>query len=115
MPPKRHIMGLFKSEDKVVAAPVVMRVGHMPVFALPFYYKSLKQGRQSGILFPNFEFGWSERDGRHIGNIKIGPVHSYHRRARIGLLIGEKEFWNRGYATEAIKLAARSSEQGKRS
>jgi lipopolysaccharide export system protein LptA len=52
--------------DKVVAAPVVLRIGHVPVFALPFYYKSLKSGRQSGILFPSFDFGWSSREGRYI-------------------------------------------------
>ncbi len=56
----------MRMEDKVVAAPIVMRVGRVPVFALPFYYKSLKQGRQSGILFPSFDFGWSSRDGRYI-------------------------------------------------
>ncbi len=56
----------MRMDDKVVAAPIVMRVGHVPVFALPFYYKSLKQGRQSGILFPSFDFGWSSRDGRYI-------------------------------------------------
>jgi len=56
----------MKPGDKVVAAPVVLRVGHVPVFALPFYYKSLKSGRQSGILFPSFDFGWSSRDGRYI-------------------------------------------------
>ncbi len=52
--------------DKVVAAPIVMRVGRVPVFALPFYFKSLKSGRQSGILFPSFDFGWSSREGRYI-------------------------------------------------
>ncbi len=52
--------------DKVVAAPVVMHIGHVPVFALPFYFKSLKSGRQSGILFPSFDFGWSSREGRYI-------------------------------------------------
>jgi len=52
--------------DKVVAAPVVMHVGRVPVFALPFYYKNLKSGRRSGILFPNFEFGFSSREGRYI-------------------------------------------------
>lgn len=52
--------------DKVVAAPVVLKIGRVPVFALPFYYKSLKEGRQSGILFPSFDFGWSSREGRYI-------------------------------------------------
>lgn len=52
--------------DKVVAAPIVLKVGHVPVFALPFYFKSLKEGRRSGILWPSFEFGWSSREGRYI-------------------------------------------------
>lgn len=45
--------------------------------------------------------------GRHIGNIKIGPVSVYHRYASVGLIIGEKDCWGKGYATEAIGLATR--------
>jgi lipopolysaccharide export system protein LptA len=56
----------MRMEDKVVAAPIVLRIGNVPVFALPFYFKSLKEGRQSGILFPSFDFGWSSREGRYI-------------------------------------------------
>lgn len=41
---------------------------------------------------------------RHIGNIKLGPIHWIHRYADIGLLIGEKDCWGKGYATEAIRL-----------
>jgi ribosomal-protein-alanine N-acetyltransferase len=41
-------------------------------------------------------------DGEHIGNIKVGPIDSYHRRAAVGLLIGQREHWGQGYATEAI-------------
>lgn len=39
---------------------------------------------------------------RHIGNIKLGPINRIHRFAEIGLLIGEKDCWGQGYATEAI-------------
>ena len=52
--------------DKVVAKPIVMKVGHVPVFALPFYFKHMESGRRSGILFPSFNFGWSKRTGRYI-------------------------------------------------
>jgi RimJ/RimL family protein N-acetyltransferase len=41
---------------------------------------------------------------RHIGNIKLGPIHWMHRSADIGLLIGERDCWGQGYATEAIRL-----------
>ena len=46
-------------------------------------------------------------DQNHIGNIKLGPVNYAHSRADIGILIGEKEFWGQGLATEAIELLCR--------
>ena len=39
-----------------------------------------------------------------IGNIKLGPINPNHRFADIGILIGEKTHWGKGYATEAIRL-----------
>ncbi len=45
--------------------------------------------------------------GEHIGNIKIGSVHPYHRRADIGLLVGAKKMWGQGFGTEALFLATR--------
>lgn len=44
---------------------------------------------------------------RHIGNIKLGPIDWIHRVADIGLIIGEKDCWGRGYATEAIRLISK--------
>ena len=41
---------------------------------------------------------------RHIGNIKLGPINWIHRFAKIGILIGGKDCWGKGYATEAIRL-----------
>jgi [ribosomal protein S5]-alanine N-acetyltransferase len=42
--------------------------------------------------------------GRHIGNIKLGPINWIHRFADVALIIGEKDCWGKGYATEAIRL-----------
>jgi RimJ/RimL family protein N-acetyltransferase len=41
---------------------------------------------------------------KHIGNIKIGPINQSHRYADVGVIIGEKSFWGKGIAAEAIKL-----------
>jgi ribosomal-protein-alanine N-acetyltransferase len=43
-------------------------------------------------------------DNRHIGNIKLGPLKWIHRYGDISLLIGEKDCWGKGYASEAIRL-----------
>lgn len=47
-----------------------------------------------------------KKGDRHIGNIKLGPINWIHRLGDIGLLIGEKDCWGQGYATEAIRLVA---------
>lgn len=46
-------------------------------------------------------------DGRHIGNIKIGPLVMRHARSEIGYLIGDRTAWGKGYATEAIREICR--------
>jgi [ribosomal protein S5]-alanine N-acetyltransferase len=47
------------------------------------------------------------KDGdRHIGNIKIGSINHIHSQADVGLLIGERDCWGKGYATEALRLVA---------
>ncbi len=46
-----------------------------------------------------------EKDtNRHVGNIKLGPIHRIHRRADLGIMIGDKARWGRGYAREAVAL-----------
>ena len=43
-------------------------------------------------------------EGTHIGNIKIGPIDVNNKSAELSYLIGNKSFWGKGYATEAINL-----------
>ena len=44
--------------------------------------------------------------GSHVGNLKLGPVHSRYRYADLSYFIGEPGAWGRGLATEAIRLAS---------
>jgi len=43
-------------------------------------------------------------DGRHIGNIKLGPIDRVHGLADVALMIGARDCWGQGYAAEAIAL-----------
>lgn len=38
----------------------------------------------------------------HIGNVKIGPISWLHGTADLVTVIGRREFWGKGLATEAI-------------
>lgn len=44
--------------------------------------------------------------GRHIGNIKLGPIDWNHLLADVGVMIGDMDSWEQGFATEAIGLLA---------
>ena len=46
----------------------------------------------------------TQGEARHIGNIKLGSIDRY--RADVGLLIGDRAYWNKGYASEAIAAVA---------
>jgi RimJ/RimL family protein N-acetyltransferase len=55
-----------------------------------------------------FLFGIFLTDGgRHIGNIKVGPIHPHHRLADVSLFIGARDCWGKGYAAEAIATISR--------
>lgn len=43
----------------------------------------------------------------HIGNIKLGPINWVHRFADVSLVIGNKMYWRKGVATEAISLVTK--------
>ena len=47
-----------------------------------------------------------QESGKHIGNIKIGHIHPVHRHADVGIIIGDKASWGKGYATESLRLVA---------
>ena len=43
----------------------------------------------------------------HIGNIKIGPINTIHKTSYISYFIGNKNFWGKGLATEALYLTTK--------
>lgn len=62
-------------------------------------YVESKLKSDSAILWGIF---W--KDGKHIGNIKLEPIDFGKKVATVGILIGDKEYWGRGVATESIEL-----------
>lgn len=46
-------------------------------------------------------------DGLHIGNIDLRDVQPENRTAEIGVMIGDKRYWSRGYGSDAVRTLAR--------
>src|SRR3989475_8558860 len=42
-----------------------------------------------------------EVEGQHVGNLGLHKIDRVHRKAEVGIVIGEPSFWSQGYGTEA--------------
>lgn len=49
----------------------------------------------------------SKDSSKHIGNLKVGPIDWKHRISDLVTVIGDRDYWGKGLATEAIKLGNR--------
>lgn len=47
------------------------------------------------------------KDGTHIGNIDLMRVRPEDRKAGLGIMIGERDYWSNGYGTDAIVVLLR--------
>jgi diamine N-acetyltransferase len=46
-------------------------------------------------------------DGAHIGNISLMPINWKDRQAELGITIGDKDYWDQGYGSDAIRTMLR--------
>ncbi len=59
-----------------------------------------------------YPFPWTQRfaidttEGKHIGNCMLYDIDTAAGQAELGIMIGEREYWDRGYGTEAITCLA---------
>lgn len=56
-------------KQSAVARPVILRIYDVPVLGIPFYMFPLQSGRRSGLLVPDFEFGFNRNVGRYARNL----------------------------------------------
>jgi RimJ/RimL family protein N-acetyltransferase len=52
---------------------------------------------------PDKHFCIETKDGKLIGNLGLVRLDWTSRAGEIGVMIGEKDFWSRGYGTDAIR------------
>ena len=72
--------------------------------AIKEFVSSQRENDHSILFAIMYHYSDNSVVGKHIGNIKIGPINKHHNHADISYFIGEKTLWNKGIATEAINL-----------
>jgi len=60
-----------------------------------------------GNSFGDVRLAIETKDGTHIGNMGLHRVRPEDRCATLGILIGDKSFWSRGYGRDAIMTLLR--------
>ena len=64
-----------------------------------------KRFLEEGILKPDFYyFGIFTKENKLIGGIDLRDIDNIQRTASLGIVIGEKEHWSKGYGTEAMNI-----------
>lgn len=65
----------------------------------------IRQGKESESHYMYGIFDIDSHD--HIGNIKIGPINWNDRVSDLVCVIGNRDYWGKGIAREAIKIGNR--------
>jgi RimJ/RimL family protein N-acetyltransferase len=52
------------------------------------------------------QFAIKTCDGKHIGNCAYFGINKTKGEAEIGIVIGDRHYWDRGYGTDAVKALA---------
>jgi RimJ/RimL family protein N-acetyltransferase len=53
-----------------------------------------------------YEFSIATLNGEHIGNCAYYNINRFKGEAEVGIMLGNRQYWNRGYGTEAMILLA---------
>lgn len=86
--------------DKEVNQYLETRWSEQSIDSIKDFVNSIRESSHSylfAIIFNN----------KHIGNIKIGPIHPIYKHADISYFIGDKSSWGKGNAAEAISLVVK--------
>lgn len=43
-------------------------------------------------------------DGKHVGNCSFYDINEYSKEAELGIIIGDKDYWGKGYGSDAIAV-----------
>ena len=47
-------------------------------------------------------FAIDDHNGRHIGNCMYYEIDELKKQAKLGILIGDRDYWSKGYGTDAV-------------
>lgn len=98
---KKHVNDKYLSwlNDKEVTRYLECRFSRTTKKDLKHYYQKIKKSRINKMFAII-----TKKGNNYIGNIKLGNINFRHKYADLGIMIGEKKYWGKGYGKEACGL-----------
>jgi RimJ/RimL family protein N-acetyltransferase len=66
-----------------------------------------ERGAQQMSYGSGGNFAVETKDGTHIGSVGFHYVNPENRKATLGIVIGDKRFWSKGYGTDIMRTMLR--------
>lgn len=63
------------------------------------WLKKMKKGK-SDKVFAILD----KKNGKYLGNIGVHDISRHYKKANVGIVIGVKSYWSKGYGTDAMKI-----------
>jgi RimJ/RimL family protein N-acetyltransferase len=60
--------------------------------------------RVAGKVKDGIHFCIETKEQVHIGAVSLDNISKFHKHATFGIFIGDKNYWNKGFGTEAAQL-----------
>ena len=95
----------IESYHRWVNDPDVIDMLGFPDFHLPMEKERKWLEGQQDMARDERSFTILTKKGKAIGNVGLMNIDRVSRSAVLGIMIGEKEYWDRGYGTDAINTA----------
>ena len=86
---------------------VTYTLGRRYMMPLPYVESWVEQFAATPGGFENAHFTIETKDGRVIGDTGLFGVSAENREAYLGMMIGEKDCWSRGYGSDALRTLLR--------
>src|SRR4030042_2229148 len=96
-----------RNDYKWQADPELARLDAAPALIQSFslylldYATSLHQSQ-----FNRFPLAVETLDGRHIGNCTVYDIDEKKGEAQVGIMIGNRDYWDKGYGADVVKAMA---------
>ncbi len=89
-------------KDTEVTRYMESRLQQPSLVSLAEHWKKMNQSKDTHLFLAIID----KDKNKHIGNIKIGPIDKENSSSPIGIMIGERSCWGKGYGAEALAMAA---------